>query len=43
MNTERAGVFLKQYYLGCLPPAPYLIADKASGTTSASIVSMLVK
>jgi hypothetical protein len=34
MNTEQAGIFLKQ---------SYLIADKASGTTSASIVSMLIK
>jgi rhodanese-related sulfurtransferase/glyoxylase-like metal-dependent hydrolase (beta-lactamase superfamily II) len=32
MNTEPAGIFLKQYYLGCLAHASYLIADKATGT-----------
>ncbi|HEY6377545.1 MAG TPA: MBL fold metallo-hydrolase, partial [Edaphobacter sp.] len=31
MTTEPTGVFLKQYYLGCLAHASYLIADEASG------------
>jgi len=29
--TEPTGIFLKQYYLGCLAHASYLIADEASG------------
>jgi rhodanese-related sulfurtransferase/glyoxylase-like metal-dependent hydrolase (beta-lactamase superfamily II) len=32
MKTEPAGIFLKQYYLGCLAHASYLIADLASST-----------
>ncbi len=32
MTTEPTGIFLKQYYLGCLAHASYLIADEASGT-----------
>src|SRR5258708_16676963 len=32
MNTEPAGIVLKQYYLGCLAHASYLIADEASAT-----------
>jgi hydroxyacylglutathione hydrolase len=32
MNTSPTGIILKQYYLGCLAHASYLIADKASGT-----------
>ena len=43
MNAEPAGIFLKQYYLGCLPHASDLIADTASGTACASIVSILIK
>jgi hydroxyacylglutathione hydrolase len=31
MMTEPTGIFLKQYYLGCLAHASYLIADEASG------------
>ena len=31
MTTEPTGIFLKQYYLGCLAHASYLIADEASG------------
>jgi rhodanese-related sulfurtransferase/glyoxylase-like metal-dependent hydrolase (beta-lactamase superfamily II) len=30
--TNTTGIFLKQYYLGCLAHASYLIADKASHT-----------
>jgi hydroxyacylglutathione hydrolase len=32
MNTEGTGIVLKQYYLGCLAHASYLIADQASRT-----------
>ncbi len=32
MNTAPLGIVLKQYYLGCLAHASYLIADKASRT-----------
>ena len=32
MNTTSSGIVLKQYYLGCLAHASYLIADKASRT-----------
>jgi rhodanese-related sulfurtransferase/glyoxylase-like metal-dependent hydrolase (beta-lactamase superfamily II) len=32
MNTESTGIVLKQYYLGCLAHASYLIADQASRT-----------
>jgi hydroxyacylglutathione hydrolase len=31
-QTPSKGIFLKQYYLGCLAHASYLIADRASGT-----------
>ena len=31
-QTPSKGIFLKQYYLGCLAHASYLIADEASGT-----------
>jgi hydroxyacylglutathione hydrolase len=31
MTTEPTGIVLKQYYLGCLAHASYLIADEASG------------
>jgi len=30
--TNSDGIFFKQYYLGCLAHASYLIADKASRT-----------
>src|ERR1700737_611989 len=30
----RSITILKQYYLGCLPHASYLIADKTSGTAA---------
>ena len=33
MKIEPSGIFLKQYYLGCLAHASYLIADKASTTS----------
>jgi rhodanese-related sulfurtransferase/glyoxylase-like metal-dependent hydrolase (beta-lactamase superfamily II) len=32
MNTDHSGIVLKQYYLGCLAHASYLIADKTSRT-----------
>ncbi len=32
MNTKPTGIILKQYYLGCLAHASYLIADKTSRT-----------
>ena len=32
MNTTSSGIVFKQYYLGCLAHASYLIADKASRT-----------
>jgi hydroxyacylglutathione hydrolase len=32
MSTEPTSIILKQYYLGCLAHASYLIGDKASGT-----------
>lgn len=32
MNTSPTGIILKQYYLGCLAHASYLIADQTSGT-----------